>query len=173
MEHINVHRLNVVSLNCVHLNVVGSGLSSGGKAYGGYVKKGLLFQLDCTKIPVGIEWHDCVAKSDKYATVASFTIADDGAIVTTSVFIPKLVGAAYYEVCQKNAEGEVITTTSTTKPTISGTIYAVRVYSEPVSGNAAIDQRRFVVSPVPENALVDIDGNYILDAEGNFIVDNN
>lgn len=57
-------------------------------------------------------------------------------------------------------------------------IFSIRIYNRVLSEderlkNYAIDQRRFVAPPVPENALVDIDGNYILDAEDNFIVDNN
>ena len=99
-------------------------------AYGGYIKEGLVLQLDCRQKPVGNEWQNLVG--DTPATInGSYSGGGiEGVTLTdgTTITLPT-TSATYWEVC-KVVNGEVSTIYTLD---LSGTIFSVRGYVSELS----------------------------------------
>lgn len=145
-KNLNGVRLHTNTLNAIKQDDVGSS-----KAYGGYVKDGLVFQLDCARNLSASKWTDLIG--GKVATLTSCTTGE-GVVLTSGskVEFESVEGAVYWEVTTLNATTEEAqTTTSTTSPSpysTAGTLYAIRAYSSALSTeqkahNAARDTARF------------------------------
>lgn len=88
MKNLNVHNMNVKGLNIVNLNYVGS-RDGTNTAFGGYVKDGLVLQLDCAQKFVDTTaqtWKSCKGvtfssiQSEPYSPIS---IGDNGGIVSS------------------------------------------------------------------------------------------
>lgn len=114
--------------------------AGGGEAFGGYIKEGLVLQLDCRRIDVDspTQWVDLI--HGEIATIQDAEISTKG-IIGGSINLPSVIGGAYYEVA-KVADGKIYTMqVSAYLPSSivnDGTIFSIRLYEQELSNENKI-----------------------------------